>query len=172
MIEIEDFCPGEEAELYEMRREAVHGRCANEYTQEQREAWVPSAFCGNTWRARFLASQTFVARLAGPSGRRVAGFADVQLDGYIDMFYVAHWCPGRGVARALMDEVHERALNKGASRLYSNVSFTAEPFFAICGFTVETVQSLSVKGIELRNLRMSKDLTEAAACASRYCLYP
>lgn len=138
-----------------VRREALHSRCANEYTEE-REAWVPSAFRENIWRARLLDSRTFVARLAGPSARRVAWFADVLTDGYIDMFYVAYWCAGRGVARALMEEIHQRALDMKTARLYSDVRLTAQPIFTLCGCSVEEGRQVMLGCLTLENARRVK----------------
>lgn len=73
MIEIADFVSGEKAELHAMRRQAVHSRCANDYTLEQRQGWVPDGLCEDTWRARFQEYRPVVARLPGSEFRKSPG---------------------------------------------------------------------------------------------------
>lgn len=160
MIEISEFILGEEAELYQVLHDAVHDRCAGQYNQEQRDAWAPEVFCQETWRARFHENREFVARLAD-AGHRIAGFADLQPDGYIDMFYVAPWSARRGVARALMAEIDRRAQQMRLMQLFSNVSLTARPFFSLCGFEIDALQVVTRGTVTLENARMRKPLVHA-----------
>ena len=62
--------------------------------------------------------------------------ADLQASGYIDQFFVAGAYARRGAARALMAHLHQAAGSRGITRLFADVSLTAEPFFSreqLCG---------------------------------------
>lgn len=138
---------------------AVHQLAARDYAAEQREAWAPHEHDAAQWAARMQANQPFVAEQDG----EVAGFADLQDSGYIDMFFVAPAFAGRGVARALMAHVEASAERRGITALFADVSLTAEPFFRKAGFTVERRQEVERAGVVLRNARMSRKLAPAAA---------
>lgn len=100
------------------------------------------------------AHQPFVAQVRGAAA--VAGFADLQANGYIDMFFVAPAYARQGVARALMAHLHTQAVLRGIDRLWAHVSLAAEPFFAAQGFVVEERQEALRAGVVLRNARMAK----------------
>ena len=91
-------------------------------------------------------------------GGAVAGFADLQASGYIDMFFVAPAFARQGVARALMAHLHAQAAQRGIARLWAHVSLAAEPFFAAQGFVVQERQEVERAGVVLRNARMAKAL--------------
>lgn len=89
-----------------------------------------------------------------------AGFADLQTDGYIDMFFVSPRHARRGVGTALMRRLLDAAREAALASIYSNVSLTAEPFFAGHGFTVERRNEVAVRGAVLRNATMRRRLVE------------
>ncbi|RZJ18590.1 MAG: GNAT family N-acetyltransferase [Haliea sp.] len=158
---IRDFRPGDESALRDLFHTAVQNLTASQYSQEQRDAWAPTDYDAGTWAERLRANRPFVAESDGV----IAGFADLQPDGYIDHFFVSSDCARRGVAAALMVHIHEAANARGISRLYSNVSLTAEGFFHKCGFRVAQRQEVAVRGQVLPNALMDKSLVSNAAPA-------
>jgi hypothetical protein len=44
------------------------------------------------------------------------------------------------LARALRDEIHQRALEMGPAQLFSDAGLTAQPFFALHGFNIEEMK--------------------------------
>jgi putative acetyltransferase len=64
----------------------------------------------------------------------------------------------QGVGSLLMEKIHEEALNGSLTRLYSNVSATAKPFFIAKGFDVVQEQMISIRGHDLLNFRVQKHL--------------
>ncbi|MNV40877.1 putative N-acetyltransferase YafP [compost metagenome] len=102
------------------------------------------------------ANQPFIAQAI--DGGAIAGFADLQASGTIDMFFVAPAFARQGVARALMAHLHAQAAQRGITRLNAHVSLTAEPFFAAQGFAVEARQQVERAGVVLHNARMAKAL--------------
>ena len=96
--------------------------------------------------------QPFVAELDGV----IVGYSDVQSSGLVDHFFCHHAYQGQGVGRALMAHVFKQAKEKGLTRLYSEVSITARPFFEHMGFSVLKEQQVEVRGAILTNYVMER----------------
>lgn len=154
---IRNYRPDDAPLLRTVFHSAVHQLAARNYTPEQREAWAPLAHDAAQWAARLQARQPFVAELDG----EVAGFADLQDSGYIDLFFVAPAFAGRGVAKALMAHIHASAADRGITALSADVSLTAQPFFSKAGFSVGQRQQVERAGAVLENARMVKVLSTA-----------
>ena len=152
---IRKLLPGEEPALRSVFHAAVHCLASSHYSAEQRAAWAPSEHDAAQWAARMQANQPFVA---DTDGGAIAGFADLQPGGYIDMFFVAPAFARQGVGHALMEHIHAQAAQQGLARLWADVSLAAEPFFAARGFAVETRQAVEREGVVLHNARMGKAL--------------
>ena len=65
---------------------------------------------------------------------------------------------GQGVGGALMRRILTRAEELGLRELTSDVSLTAQPFFAHFGFEVVEHRVVDVRGVEMRNAAMRKRL--------------
>lgn len=151
---IRDFIPGEETDLRRVFMSSVHELARGFYTPEQLDAWAPAVHDKQGWANRIAALRPFVAIIED----RVAGYADLQDDGYIDHFFVSGDFPARGVGSALMQHVHGVALERGLRKLSAQVSLSAEGFFARHGFLVDERQTVVVAGVPMENSRMSKGL--------------
>lgn len=151
---IREFAVGDEPHLAEVFRQAIHQTAAADYTPEQLAAWAPAPHDPDLWAKRMQGINPFVAELDGV----IVGYADVQSDGHVDHFFVSPAAGRRGVGSALMHRIHEAARVKRLSRLYSEVSLTARPFFEKFDFVVDEAQVVMVRGIPLENFRMSKSL--------------
>ena len=160
---IRNFRPDDPPLLRAVFHASVHQLTARDYTAEQRQAWAPLEHDAAQWAARVQARQPFVAELEG----EVAGFADLQDSGYIDLFFVAPAFAGRGVAKALMAHIETSAARRGITALSADVSLTAEPFFIKSGFSVERRQQVERAGVVLANARMSRVLAtgQGAGCS-------
>jgi putative acetyltransferase len=154
VVVIRRYEPGDADGLRAVFVSSVHDLARRDYTPAQRDAWAPGEHDAGAWARRLAANRPFVAVVGGD----LAGFADVQPDGSIDMIFVAGPHAGRGVGSALMERLHVEARSLEIVRLWSHVSRTAEPFFARRGFVVEARQVVTVRGVELANARMSKVL--------------
>lgn len=151
-IRIRPASPGEAPGLWAVFQSSVRELASADYTPAQIEAWAPAVYPGTDWEARIARNAPFVAELEG----RLAGFADLQDDGYIDQFFVARFAAHRGIGSALMQAIEQRAAALGLNRLHAAVSLTAQPFFRRHGFIVETEQQVAVRGEHLRNARMQR----------------
>jgi putative acetyltransferase len=131
-VEIRRFLDGDEPALHAVFHSAIHGLACKDYTSEQIEAWAPQQVDPALWARRMRGIQPFV--VVAPDG--IAGYADVQASGYIDHFFVAARYARQGVGRLLMGRIHEEARTQGIGVLTSDVSRTAQAFFASFGFSI------------------------------------
>jgi putative acetyltransferase len=134
--------------------DSVRNGTAAYYGEAQREAWAPSVPEIEQWRVRLLAMSTFVAE----EDARIAGFMTLEPDGHIDLAYVRADLIGRGVGRKMYASVLKEALATEISRLYSEVSESARPFFERQGWTLLETQTVTRNGVALTNHRMEKRL--------------
>lgn len=153
-MEIREFKPGDEAALFRVFFTAIHEVAARDYSREQVAAWAPADFDMGLWAGRMQEIRPFVAVL----GSEIVGYADVQSDGYIDHFFVSGFRPRQGIGKRLMARIHEEAGALGLAELTSNVSKTAEPFFALHGFHVVERGFPVRRGVTLQNALMRKKL--------------
>ncbi len=154
MIALREFRSGDEPALRAVFESAIHGTARRDYSQRQVDTWAPRAYDPEAWAVRMRGLAPFVALLDGV----IAGYADVQTNGYIDHFYVAAEAGHQGVGGALMRRLLGRADELGLSDLTSHVSITAQPFFAHFGFVVVEHRVFEVRGVQMRNVAMRKVL--------------
>ncbi|MBV8660127.1 MAG: GNAT family N-acetyltransferase [Burkholderiales bacterium] len=133
---------------------AIHQLAAGYYAPAQLDAWAPADRDMAQWRERMLGIKPYVAEIDG----RIAGYADLQADGYIDHFFVSGDFGRRGVGTALMSHILAQAEARQLTALTSDVSLAAEVFFTSFGFEVETRQAVPVRGQVLHNAKMRKRL--------------
>jgi putative acetyltransferase len=156
-MHIRPFRQGEEMALHAVFHSAIHSLASADYTPAQIEAWSPSTFSGelqDRWLSRMRAIQPYVVEIEG----RIAAYADVQANGYIDHFFVAAEFARQGIGSALMLHLHEIIQAQRAATLSSDVSRTAQPFFRKFGFRVIEERTPVVRGIEVPNAFMRKEL--------------
>lgn len=151
-MKIRRFQLGDETALFQVYFSAIHHVAAADYTSEQVQAWAPADMDMVLWANRMRAIRPFIAELDGEA----VGYADVQHDGYIDHFFVSGTHGRRGIGRSLMERIHEEAKLLGLTELTSDVSKTAEPFFAIHGFHVVERRFPIRRGVTLQNALMRK----------------
>ena len=152
---VRDFTFGDEPALQAVFYSAVHTIAASDYAPAQLDVWAPDRPDMKRWTVRIRAIRPFVVEEEG----RVVGYADLQANGHIDHFYVSGTDARRGVGRILMDRIHARAQELELTRLFSDVSRTAQPFFERFGFLVLEHRTVVIGDVSLPNARMAKDLT-------------
>ena len=140
--------------LRQVYESAVSQLTVGEYNLAQRTAWIQASADPKYWLRVLERIQPSVTLVDG----KVAGYFDLQPDGLIDHFYVAASFAHQGVARAMMDEILQRAKLRDLSEIHAYVSLTAQPFFTRYGFEVVYRQNVEVGGQQLENARMSKRL--------------
>jgi putative acetyltransferase len=152
MITLRQFHPGDAPALRAVFESAIHGVAIRHYTPRQVDAWAPREHDVADWAEHMRDLAPFVAERDG----EVVGYADLQPSGCIDHFFVSAAAGGHGVGGALMRRLLARADELGLAEMTSNVSLTAQPFFAHFGFEVVEHRVVDVRGVELRNAAMRK----------------
>ncbi|PQJ49105.1 GNAT family N-acetyltransferase [Vibrio jasicida] len=154
MITIRDFQEEDAPKLWALFFNTVRNVNRRDYTEQQVKAWAQEGFDSQLWLKKMISIQPFVAVLDGV----IVGYSDVQPSGLVDHFFCHHEHQGQGVGRALMTHVLEQAKAKGLTRIYSEVSVTARPFYEHMGFIVVNEQQIEVRGATLTNYVMERRL--------------
>lgn len=129
---------------------AIRETAARDYSPAQIAAWVQVD--RKAWARRRMDRLTWVANLGATS----AGFTDLEADGHLDMMFVHPAHQGQGIASRLLAKVEDAARAKGLSRIFTEASITARPFFERRGFQLVAAQSVAIRGQTLTNFRMEK----------------
>ncbi|MEX2649076.1 MAG: GNAT family N-acetyltransferase [Alphaproteobacteria bacterium] len=153
-IRVRTYRSEDAAALARLFHETVHAIAARDYTAAELHAWAPVVPDGRAWDLRLRTGVTLVAELDGA----VSGFAALDPPDHLDLLYVHKDHQGRGVASALLAAIEARARAHGATRLATEASLTARPFFAARGFVVVEDQTIERGGVFLRRFAMVKDL--------------
>jgi putative acetyltransferase len=154
-LSVRDFREGDETALWDVFYSAIHDLASADYTPAQINAWAPSTLDLSKWAARMRRIAPFVAESEGG----IVGYGDVQTDGYIDHLFVKPSAARRGVGSSLMERIHQAARLHRIAALFSNVSVTARPFFEKWGFSMESPQTVTIRGVTLMNFRMRKQMS-------------
>ena len=156
---IRNFRPGDEPALHAVFHSAVHLVACADYSAEQIAAWAPADMDRARWAARMQGIRPFVVERGG----EVVAYADVQPGGYIDHFFVSGHHPRQGIGGLLMRHLHLIATARRMTTLTSDVSRTAQPFFAHFGFHIGEQRTPALRGVVIPNALMRKDLSAMAA---------
>jgi putative acetyltransferase len=131
---------------------AIRQVASKDYERAQIEAWAQVD--RDLWGKRRLSRPSWVAVLDAD----VVGFTDLEPDGHLDMMYVHPDHQGIGIATALLATVEGAANAQNLSRIFTEASITARPFFERRGFSVLASQRVKIRGQTLTNFRMRKTL--------------
>jgi putative acetyltransferase len=160
-ITIRPYRSPDAASVTALFQAAVREIAARDYSAAQVTSWAAAVISESAFGKRCESKPTWLAEVAG----RIAGFSDLEPDGHIDMLYVHPEFQGRGVARALLQHVEQRARALNLRRLYTEASITARPVFEARGFRVILPQTVTVGGVAMTNYRMEKHLASREAAS-------
>ena len=126
------------------------------YTQAQKPEWLKSLENKKRWTQALTKQLFWVAEV----NRELVGFISLEVEkSYIDFLYAAPNFWGQGVAKELLQTLQDFALLNKLSRLRSDVSITARPFFEHHGFRANG-RNEHLRGNQvLVNFSMTKVLT-------------
>src|SRR5271169_2810403 len=119
---------------------AIREVAAKDYDRAQIEAWAQAD--RDAWAEARLSRPTWVAVV----GDKPVGFTDLEPDGHLDMMFVHPAHQGVGAAAALLEGVEAAAREQGLSRIFTEASITARPFFERRGFRLVAAQVMHVRG--------------------------
>lgn len=148
---------GNSSDLTEMRTlftDTVTTVCQNDYSSDQINAWKSGAENEERWLRVIDSQLVIVAKING----QMAGFCTLDQGNYIDLLFVHKDFQNQGIARKMYTFIEQEATLRKEKTLAADVSKTARPFFEKMGFKVIKEQTVNVKGIDLTNYKMEKDL--------------
>ncbi|QDL96877.1 GNAT family N-acetyltransferase [Rhodopseudomonas palustris] len=138
---------------------AVEQLTADDYSEEQQEAWASAADDDAKFAARLAGQLTLIATLQGVP----VGFASLKGADHIDMLFVHPDYVGRGVGATLIDALEKLAGARGTLILTVDASDNAAEFFAKRGYVAKQRNTVSINGEWLANTTMTKSLADSAA---------
>lgn len=151
---IRKYHSGEEVELLDVFISSVRENAKAYYNENQLKSWAPDDMDLIKWQERIKGINPFVVVDDG----NILGYADLQDTGYIDHFFIRGGLSGRGIGRILMQHIIEEANKRGILELTSDVSLAAQGFFEKFGFKIVKRKKVVIRGAELQNVLMSKNL--------------
>lgn len=158
-MEVRSYREGDAEALGEVFHRSVREGAAARYDEAQRAAWSPAPKSGEGWAARLAGGGTVVVL----EEDRPVGFMSMDDVGYVDLAFVLPEAMGRGLAATLYAVLEGRARAAGLTRLTTQASLLAEPFFARHGWVVTRRQEVEIGGALLKNAWMEKRLEARAA---------
>jgi putative acetyltransferase len=158
-IALRPYLPADAPILAAIYAAAIEELTQDEYTDEQRYAWMALAEDEKTFGARLSESLTLVALIDGEP----VGFASLRDNQGIELLYVSPIEIRQGVATALCDALEKLAAARGAQKLTVDSSDTAEPFFKQRGYVLQSRNTRIVDDQWLAYMTMIKDLSAPAA---------
>lgn len=153
-MKVRRYREGDEPALLQVFFSSIRDIASRDYTPEQIAAWASEDRDPQLWASRIRQLQPFIVEVEG----EIAGYADVQPNGYIDHFFVSGKYPKQGIGTLMMNAIHDEAKRLGLNELTSNVSKTAEGFFLRHGFHVVERGFPVRRGVTLQNALMRKEL--------------
>ena len=152
MFTIRKFQPGEELQLRKLFYQTIHNINIGDYSQEQTNAWAPKAYDKAAWVEKINRLKPYVVEDEG----NIVAYGDIQPDGYIDHFFCHHNYQGKGIGKALLNQLLAVAEKEKVPRVYAHASKTAMPFFRYQGFAVVKEQQVEIRGEVLTNYVVEK----------------
>lgn len=137
-------------ELRELFYHTVHTVNAKDYTKEQLEVWAERQADLEQWNQSFQEHYSIVA----VEGDMIAGFGDIDKNGYLDRLFVHADFLRKGIGTAICDRLEQKIKGK----ILTHASITARPFFEERGYKVIKEQKVERSGVLLTNFVMEKEI--------------
>jgi putative acetyltransferase len=153
-VALRPYVPADTKRCAEIFRASIEELAAEDYGDDQREAWASRADDEEAFGARLAGALTLLAMIDGA----VAGFASLKGADEIDMLFVEPEFARQGVGRTLVDALTKLAQGRGAKRLTTEASDVAKPLFEAQGFTAQKRNLVRVGDEWLANTSMTKSL--------------
>jgi putative acetyltransferase len=163
-ISLRPYLPADARRCAEIFRASIAELAAEDYDEDQREAWASRADDEQVFGARLGGALTLLAMIDGAA----AGFATLKGADEIDMLFVEPEFARRGVGRTLVDALTRLAQARGAKRLTTEASDVAKPLFERQGFTAQKRNLVHIGDQWLANTTMTKTLAGDSTPPTRH----
>ncbi len=153
-VALRPYLPADARRCAEIFRSSIEELAAEDYDEQQREAWASRADDEAGFSARLEGALTLLAVIDG----LVAGFASLKGGEEVDRLFVDPEFARQSVGRTLVDALTKLAEARGAKRLTAEASDVAKPLFERLGFTAQQRNLVGVGDQWLANTTMAKTL--------------
>ena len=143
--------PKDYTSLGEVMFDAVR-RGRSEYTEAQREAWVPKPRTGQEWNERLDKQKIIVAENADG----IIGFMSLAPKSYLDFAYIRPKFQGQGLFRKLYAEIEALATRQKQPRIWVHASLMAQPAFSKIGFKIIKQETVTIADQAFKRFEMEK----------------
>lgn len=144
-------------ELRELFQNTVLVINRRDYSQAEVEDW---ASCGDNLSKIEDMIKTHYFIVAVNQQSQIVGFSSITSQGYLHSMFVHKDFQGEGIATMLLEEIERYAITAGITRITSEVSLTARPFFEKKGYVVEEEQKRKANQLSLTNFWMAKGVAK------------
>ena len=151
---IREVNDGDYAAIGRLFFDTVRSINLQDYTPQQVAAWAPAVWPAEDWRRRLAGQVVLVA----VEESVLVGFISVEKNGHIDFLFVHKDRQRQGIASALLACALEQAHLLNLSRVFTESSITAKPFFERHGFLVTKPEDVVRHGVTLRRYHMERPL--------------
>jgi putative acetyltransferase len=148
------YLPQDAAILADIFQASIEELTGEDYSEAQQSAWASLGDDPDAFGNGLAQNLTLVATVAGSP----VGFISLKGNDTIEMLYVHPAVAGQGVGTLLCDAIEKLAAARGAKRLVTDASDTAEDFFRKRGFQPERRNTVPLGGEWLANTTMHKPL--------------
>ncbi len=128
--------------------------CKSEYDKQQISIWTSSSENDKRWNEMITDQVVLIAEYEN----KIVGFISLENGNYIDFLYVHKDYQRKGIAKKLYSAIEKEALRQKQTKLSSDVSKTARPFFEKVGYEIVDKQIVIKKNVELTNYKMKKNV--------------
>src|SRR6202167_2394007 len=163
-VSLRPYIPADARRCAEIFRSSINELTADDYDEDQREAWASRADDEGAFGARLAGALTLLATIDGA----VAGFASLKGADHVDMLFVDPEFARQGAGGTLIEALTRLAQARGAKRLTVDASDSARPLFERQGFTAEQRNLVHVGDHSLAHTTMAKTLRAESASPPRH----
>jgi putative acetyltransferase len=163
-ISLRPYLPADAKRCAEIFRSSIEELAADDYDEQQREAWASPADDEKAFGAKLAGELTLLAMIEGA----IAGFASLKGAEEIDMLFIDPEFARQGVGRTLVDALTKLAEARGAKRLTAEASDVAKPLFERLGFTAQQRNLVRMGDQWLANTTMTKALAGESSPPTRH----
>ena len=163
-VALRPYLPADAKRCAEIFRLSIEELAADDYNEEQREAWAARADDEPAFGAKLSGALTLLALIDGA----VAGFASLKGADFIQMLFVDPEFARQGVGRTLVEALTKLAAARGATTLTVEASDAAKPLFDKLGFVAQKRNLKRVGDQWLANTTMTKSLGDEPKPPTRH----
>lgn len=155
------FMAADTMALRDLFAQSIEELTAEDYTEDQRIAWVTKAEDAQAFADRLSGMVTIIVQVEG----EYLGFGALKDNTVLDMLYVHPYAAGQGVGTAIADALEKLAAARGAKEITVEASDTAQPFFEDRGYVAGQRNLIPIEDQWLSNTTMKKQLAPASGPA-------